>query len=262
MRKNQDVVVSLKRGLDLLRAYGAQDIALNNSELVALTGLPKSTIARFTYTLTSLGYLQDNDRQGSYRLGDEVVPLGNSLLASLPVCQVAQPLMQAFADAHDVAVFLAGAHLNAMAYLVHCSGNAQATRKYRTGSLVGMSSTAVGQAYLWALRPARRSEHFALIAAEYGDEADTVLQEITASFKEIDKNGYCCIASQWRGEAYSLAVPLILAEDDAVLALGCSVPHQKLDNYPDKKALGDDLLRLAAAISNTMADRGLSFWDD
>lgn len=48
---------SLTRGLDILRAFAANDATLGNQQLIERTGLPKATVSRLTATLVSLGYL-------------------------------------------------------------------------------------------------------------------------------------------------------------------------------------------------------------
>ena len=48
---------SLTRGLEILRAFAANDATLGNQQLIERTGLPKARVARLTATLVSLGYL-------------------------------------------------------------------------------------------------------------------------------------------------------------------------------------------------------------
>ena len=91
-------VSSLRRGLDILRAFRAVDAPLSNKEISGRAGLPKATVARLTYTLTRMGYLRQAGPLGQYHLGDKVVTLGQALLRNLPVCAIAHPLMQVLAD--------------------------------------------------------------------------------------------------------------------------------------------------------------------
>ncbi|MGE4338285.1 MAG: helix-turn-helix domain-containing protein, partial [Pigmentiphaga sp.] len=61
--------ITLARGLEILRCFTASRPVLSNKQLSALTGLPKPTITRFTYTLARLGYLQIDARSGKFLLG-------------------------------------------------------------------------------------------------------------------------------------------------------------------------------------------------
>ncbi|WP_373691074.1 helix-turn-helix domain-containing protein [Endozoicomonas sp. ONNA2] len=55
--KDRKFVEPLARSLDLLQAFSQQGGVLANQDLARITGLPKPTISRLTYTLTRLGYL-------------------------------------------------------------------------------------------------------------------------------------------------------------------------------------------------------------
>lgn len=261
-RSADDVTTSLQRGLEVLRAYRAQDLTLNNNELVSRTGLPKSTVARFTHTLTALGYLEQQERQGGYRLGARVVGLGHTVLASLPVCQLAQPQMQKFADNHNTSVIMAvGDHIS-MVYLVYCAGRSVVARNGRAGVVVPMASSSLGCAFLWALPPAKRAWFIARIAAEAGKAADEQLARIDRSFIDLERDGFYADPGDSRHEGPSLAVPLVLGRERDVLALSCGAPSQGGDRDTERQSLGRALAALATDIANTMTDLGKTMWDN
>lgn len=259
---NESVAISLRRGLQVLRAFRAEDVRLSNNEIVDRTGLPKSTVARLTYTLSALGYLQQEDRMGRYRLGEKVVPLGHRLRASLPVCRIAPPLLQEFADRNNVAVALGAGDQTSMLYLVYCHGRNAVSRHLRTGAMVPIGRTAIGRAYLWGLPPARRAWHIAQIAAEAGESANEEVSTLEQSFKVLDRDGYFCAFGEWRRDIYSAAVPVILDGGQTVLGLNCSASHQAFSREHFREVLGPELVKLSTGIGNTMSAQGHSFWDD
>ena len=55
--KDRKFVEALSRGLDVLRAFSQGSVILGNQDIARITGLPKPTVSRMTYTLTKLGYL-------------------------------------------------------------------------------------------------------------------------------------------------------------------------------------------------------------
>ncbi|WP_154392753.1 helix-turn-helix domain-containing protein, partial [Bordetella pertussis] len=63
-----DFITALARGLDVLRCFRPGVRALGNLDLARLTGLPKPTISRITYTLTELGYLRYHADTGKYAM--------------------------------------------------------------------------------------------------------------------------------------------------------------------------------------------------
>ncbi len=61
--KDRKFVEALSRGLDVLRAFSQGSVILGNQDISRLTGLPKPTVSRMTYTLTKLGYLSYNAQE-------------------------------------------------------------------------------------------------------------------------------------------------------------------------------------------------------
>lgn len=89
--------MNLARGLEVLRAFTIATPLLGNREISDRTGLPKPTVSRLTYTLTLLGYLSRDAALQKYRLGPGTLSLGHPLLATMPVRQLAKPIMEALA---------------------------------------------------------------------------------------------------------------------------------------------------------------------
>ena len=54
--KDRKFVEALSRGLDVLRAFSQGSVVMGNQDIARITGLPKPTVSRMTYTLTKLGY--------------------------------------------------------------------------------------------------------------------------------------------------------------------------------------------------------------
>jgi len=73
---------SLERGLAVLKALGTAGRPLRNRDVVASTGLPKSTVSRLTNTLEAMGYLSRTDN-GSYVPAFSSASPGRALLAGL-----------------------------------------------------------------------------------------------------------------------------------------------------------------------------------
>lgn len=98
---------TLAKGLSILRAFAPSDRALGNRELARRTGMPPSTVARMTYTLTRLGFLQQLQPEESYCLGPAVMALGYTARARLSFLPTAEVLMQELADEVGALVALA-----------------------------------------------------------------------------------------------------------------------------------------------------------
>lgn len=105
--RDRRFATTLAKGLRILRAFSPSDRALGNRELARRTGMPPSTVARMTFTLTRMGFLQQLQPEESYCLGPAVMALGYTARARLSFLPSAEVLMQDLADEIGALVALA-----------------------------------------------------------------------------------------------------------------------------------------------------------
>src|SRR3974377_608597 len=87
-------VVSLRRSLEILRAFQPGEAPLSRHEIAQRTGLPNNTVTRLIPTLLTLGYLSRAGTHTGYRPGPSVLAIGHALIEALPIRRIARPLMQ------------------------------------------------------------------------------------------------------------------------------------------------------------------------
>ncbi len=262
MRAPESSVVSLARGLEILRAFRSTDVQLGNKEIAQRTRLPKTTVARLTYTLTRLGYLRQTGPLGQYHLDEKVAVLGNALLRALPIREVARPVMQALADEHDVSVALGAPERTSMVYIEYCRSPETVTVSLRAGSLLPMGQTAIGRAYLWGLRPEQRERTLKSLEVEAGDEAPAMTAAIEESFAQFDRHGFALSLGSWRREIYAVAAPVWVDRGQTVLALNCAARRRGLAEHLFREKLGPALVTIATEIAEGMDRLGRTYWGE
>lgn len=255
-------VVSLARGLGLLRAFRSADAPLTNREIADRTGLPKPTVARLTYTLVRTGHLRQREPNGPFRLGDGVARLGDGFLRSLPIRPVARPLMQAVANTYDVSVALGLPERSTMIYIEYCSGPETVVVRLRAGSPIMMGQTAMGRAYLWALPRDERTGVVQRLVTEAGASGPELADGIARAFAELDRSGFCLTLGESRNQMIGAAAPVVLDRGRTVLALNCAASRQSCTESTIRRRLGPALVRLSTEIANAMDASGGSFWGD
>jgi IclR family pca regulon transcriptional regulator len=99
-----DFVVSLSRGLDIIKAFGSseQEIvrpsnmrpadALTLSEVAERTGLARAVVRRFLYTLVELGYAMTDGKY--FRLTAKILDLGYACLSSFSLPKIAERFLE------------------------------------------------------------------------------------------------------------------------------------------------------------------------
>ena len=92
----------LDRGLDLIELLATAEHGMTISELVAATGLPKSTVHRILATFTNRHYVEKNEETSVYSLGYKFVELASLYLNKIVLKTEAEPIMHTLAARDDL----------------------------------------------------------------------------------------------------------------------------------------------------------------
>ena len=91
--KEEYIVSSLVRGLQILSTFTTERPTLKVSDIAEINGFDQATVFRFVYTLEKLGYLVRDEETKQYRLGVRMLSLSLPARAGLAIRNVAIPLM-------------------------------------------------------------------------------------------------------------------------------------------------------------------------
>jgi IclR family pca regulon transcriptional regulator len=86
-------VAALEKGLTVLRAFYDQPHALSLTEIAERTGLGRSAVQRFLYTLRMLGYLRQEPRTRRYVLSPRVLDFGYAYLRNDSLVETSFPYL-------------------------------------------------------------------------------------------------------------------------------------------------------------------------
>ena len=156
--KDRKFVEALARGLDVLRAFTHGSVVMGNQDIARITGLPKPTVSRMTYTLTKLGYLSYSQQLEKYQLDSGVLALGYAYVSNLRVRQLAKPYMDEFARRTNTTVGLTCRDRLSMIYVENCRPAEVTTLRMDAGVRLPLATTAAGRAFL-AATPEKEREH-------------------------------------------------------------------------------------------------------
>ena len=248
--KAESQIVSLRRGLDILRCFREGDSALSVIEIAKRASLAKPTARRLMATLAHVGCLKRRPEDGRYQLQPWALTIGRRVLDGLPLREIARPALQRIAKVHRAAVALGAPHQLSMICLDYCVAPAAGTPLLSVGSVLPMAQTALGNAYLWALPPERREVMLNWLR-QAGNQAAPDPVTLGRAFTELDEHGVCSSNSGWRRGIFALAAPLVFA-DGTVLALNCAAAQLGLKERRFRDECGPDLLAAVAEIRNAV----------
>lgn len=251
--EDPDFVSAIARGFAILRCFKRQAKVLGNKELAELTGLPKSTVARLTYTLTRLGYLEFIPTIEKYGLGTGTLTLGQTYLSGLDVREVAHPLMQQLADEAGATVAMGARHGQDMVLLDICHGDAMFMMRVAVGQRVPHGMTALGRAYIAALTPEERDA----FAQDYRQrikpaEWPRFDQMSAQAIADHERFGFCFSLGDWNEDVFACGVPMVSSDRSKILAFSCSGPMHTMSRKRLVTELGPRLVQLRDRVYSTL----------
>ena len=96
LKPGDSYVQSFARGLEVIRAFSAQAPRQTLTEVAARTGLTRAGARRILLTLQTLGYVESDGKL--FALTPRILDLGFAYLSSMPIWNLAEPVMEALVD--------------------------------------------------------------------------------------------------------------------------------------------------------------------
>lgn len=247
-------LMTVERGLEVLRAFRSNRVPLTNAELVRRTGLPKATVSRLTSTLLHVGFLRLVPGKREFELSTGALGIGHAYLATNELLQAAQPLLQELADRLDVSVALGIQDGTDMLYVDYRVSRKVATLRLGVGSVLPMSTTSIGRAYLWGL-PANEQT---LLIEEHkrraGLQGAALERAILASFDELESTGTCAVPGGFQRGTYGVALPVWIGRQRILMGMSCGKADVDLDLQSEHERIAPALKDTAARLQVQLAD--------
>ncbi|WP_404369236.1 IclR family transcriptional regulator [Marinobacter sp.] len=249
-QKDRKFVEALSRGLDVLRAFSQGSAILGNQDIARLTGLPKPTISRMTYTLTRLGYLSYNPLLEKYQLSSGVLALGYAYVSNLRVRQLAKPYMDEFARRTNMSVGLTCRDRLHMIYVENRLPPEASLLRTEIGLKLPMATTSAGRAYYCAINDDDRRILTQSLAEKYGPEAWPEKKEgLERAMEDFKAHGFCLSLREWDRNINSAGVPVRL-QDGTVMALTCAAPAYLVPEEELRESIAHQLAILGSDIES------------
>ncbi|KQR85416.1 IclR family transcriptional regulator [Burkholderia sp. Leaf177] len=244
-------VVALARGLELLRAFRPGETLLANRDFVERTGLPKATVNRLAYTLTTLGYLRFDEPAGKYALDTGVLSLGFALLAGADALELARPHMRVLAREIGAAVSLGCRDGLDMIYLETIRSETALTLGLAPGSRLSMLTSSMGRAYLAVQEPdlqAALLEDLGAAAQTHGEDGARLVNAARDAIADYARDGCCYSFRDWHADVNAIATPVRDVRNGRWLVLSSSGPASSMDEAYFRNVVGPKLRALAARL--------------
>jgi len=254
LASDKSMLMTVERGLEVLRAFRSNRTPLTNAELVRRTGLSKATVSRLTSTLLHVGFLRMVPGGRAFELSIGALGIGHAYLATNELLQAAQPLLQELADRLDVSVALGIQDGIDMLYVGYRVSRRVATLRLGVGSVLPMSTTSIGRAYLWGLPQNEQQILIEEHKRRAGPQGDELEHSIRASFKELESTGTCAVLGGFQRDTFGVALPIRINRQGILIGMSCGKADVDLDLQSERERIAPALKETAALLQAQLAN--------
>ncbi|MEN2751212.1 IclR family transcriptional regulator [Psychrobacter sp. FBL11] len=242
-KNDRQFVTALARGLELMRCFTPQRPYLGNQDLSQMTGIPKGTITRLTYTLVKLGYLKQSTNSSKYQLSAGVLGFGYTMMANISINNLVTPYMEELADYANSAVAMATRDRLTMVYLNVVQGSGTTTMRRNVGSYLPIHLSSMGRACLASMPPAEQEFILDAIRSKYKDDWLKIRRGLDKAFKDYEDYGYCFSISEWQKDVNAVATAM-MHPTEGLLTFNCGAPSFVLSRTKLEEDIAPRLLHM------------------
>lgn len=241
---------TLARGMEVLRCFSPECSQLSNKELSVMTGMPKATVSRFTYTLVQLGYLRSDKISGRYMLATAILTLAYPLLTSLGVRQLARPAMHDFANAVQGSVSLGMRERMRIVYVETARARSvYSANMAEVGMAHSLFSSAIGRAYLCACTPSERDALINEVRVKDACFFEKHKEALEKSLTEYRSLNFCYSYGDLRQDVYAVAAPLPRQPNSEIVVINCVLQSYRVAQGELESNYGPRLVSLVSSLA-------------
>ncbi|MGD9772672.1 IclR family transcriptional regulator domain-containing protein [Diaphorobacter sp.] len=254
-KPGDNYVQSFARGLEVIRSFSAAAPQQTLSEVAARTGLTRAGARRILLTLQTLGYMESDGRL--FRLTPRILDLGFAYLSSMPIWDLAEPLMDALTDrVHEScsAAVLDGLDI---VYVLRVHTHKIMSTNLTAGSRLPAFWTSMGRVLLAELPPQDLHARLAALPRQQFTRHTALDDEtLLTRIAQAREQGWSLVDQELEEGLISVAAPLKNRTGQVVAALNISGQANRTSTEVLRQQLLPELLQTAQGISRLLGARG------
>ncbi|MFY9512552.1 MAG: IclR family transcriptional regulator C-terminal domain-containing protein [Rubrivivax sp.] len=221
-RPGDSYVQSFARGLSVIRSFSASTPSQTLADVARRTGLTRAGARRILLTLEQLGYVEAEGRQ--FRLTPRILDLGFAYLSSLPLWNLAEPVMEALVEQVKESCSAAVLDGSDIVYVLRVPTHKIMSINLGTGSRLPASCTSMGRVLLAGLAPDELLRRLQATAPHPAHTARTLTapEALATAVDEVRRQGWCLVDQELEDGLVSLAAPIVDRAGRTIAALNIS----------------------------------------
>lgn len=203
-----EFMMSLARGLAVMRCFAEQQRPLTIAQAAKITGLSRASVRRCLYTLVRLGYAaQDNS---SYALRPKALALGYAYLSSSSLAARAQPILDELRDELGESCSLGVQEEDEVYYVARAEASRIMSIALRPGSRLPLYATSMGRVILAAWPCADVATYLARTEIRaLTSKTETQSPKLLSMIAHVAQDGYAIVDQELELGLRSIAVPVV-----------------------------------------------------
>jgi IclR family pca regulon transcriptional regulator len=235
-KTDPDFMLSLARGLAVMRALAEEGPRLSIGDVARITRVSRASAGRCLHTLETLGYAAAT--QGTYVLTPMVLSLASNYLAAAPnqfgvsaIARMAQPVLERVSKQLNESASLAVLDDADIIYVARAAARRILSVELEVGSRLPAACTSMGRVLLANLSGDLRSRYLNKMKLHaYTPHTIVNKARLRAELDRIRAQGYAIVDQELEIGLRSIAVPVRRKDDVVVAALNAGVHVARADS--------------------------------
>lgn len=243
-------VQSFARGLAVIRSFSAQAPRQTLSEVAGRAQLTRAGARRILLTLQTLGYVQSDGKL--FRLTPRILDLGFAYLSSLPLWNLAEPVMEELVGQIKESCSAAVLDGTDIVYVLRVPTHKIMNISLGVGSRLPAYCTSMGRMLLSALTPEAMMK--VLQASERTVRTRytvTDVDELAAKIAQVRQQGWALVDQELEEGLVSMAAPVTDRAGQTIAAINISGQA----NRTSAKVMQETILPLLLAAAQSISTR-------
>ena len=248
-------VQSFARGLEVIRSFSTAAPRQTLTEVAGRSGLSRAGARRILLTLETLGYVHNDGKL--FSLTPRILDLGFAYLSSMPIWNLAEPVMEALVAEVKESCSAAALDGTDIVYVLRVPTHKIMSISLGVGSRLPAYCTSMGRMLLSALPEdeAMQSLRASVLTARTKHTV-TDIHELMAKLAQTRKQGWSLVNQELEEGLVSMAAPITNRAGQTVAALNISGQANRTSAKAMQETMLPQLLEAAHAISRMLSVQG------
>jgi len=227
-KEDRELITSLARGLDVIKAFGQGAPALTLADVARVTGLSPAAARRCLRTLERLGYVARSGKH--FMLKPRVLELAAAYLNSINVEELCRSHLQDVVNQTGDSSSLCILDDGDIVYIAHVGTRRVLRLEASVGTRYPAYPTSMGRVLLGQLPPDRLDRYFRETRfAALTNRTETDAAELRHLIDAARRDGYAAVEDELAYGVVAIAVPVFDSQGICVAAVNCSAHSMETD---------------------------------